>query len=475
MRIGTTGTVTINSTTAGSSNAGALVVAGGLATGAASYLGGNTTVNGEFRASNIRLENGTFIAFGSADGEGMTGNQSANSLTLRTNSTTALTINSAQAATFAGAVTVSSTTPTATLTRTSGTDSPRLNYGTGTDSAIIGMSGTASGLVGSSIEGDLVLRTAVSRSIRFTVDGGTTSAAVLSSTGATFAGDLSLVGNEKYLTLNSDNTVGSNGRARFRAVGSGGGSGYGGSFVLDTRTPSNNYVTALSIDSSQAATFAGTVSISSTTAGASNAGALVVQGGISVGNTGSAASYFGGTVRASSVGALGKANDVVTGGSVNDFGIGTYGTATNIIFATGTGYLERARISDTGLAVTGDLLVGSSTTLGTASPTAISVVGRLRSYQGSASVANTAYVDVPLTMPRGLVAYFAMSGGNSGHQSAGFFRANDNGASCNYTLFSQSENSIAVTMSPTAGNIRITNNTGATETITYTFTMLAGQ
>ena len=76
---------------------------------------------------------------------------------------------------------------------------------------------------------------------------------------ATFAGDLSLVGNEKYLTLNSDNTVGSNGRARFRAVGSGGGSGYGGSFVLDTRTPTNNYVTALSIDSSQAATFAGAV------------------------------------------------------------------------------------------------------------------------------------------------------------------------------------------------------------------------
>ena len=39
----------------------------------------------------------------------------------------------------------------------------------------------------------------------------------------------------------------------------------------------------------------GTVSIASTTAGASNAGALVVQGGISAGNTG-AASYFGGSI-----------------------------------------------------------------------------------------------------------------------------------------------------------------------------------
>ena len=87
---------------------------------------------------------------------------------------------------------------------------------------------------------------------------------------ATFAGDLSLVGNEKYLTLNSDNTVGSNGRARFRAVGSSSGSGYGGSFVLDTRTSSNNYVTALSIDSSQAATFAGAVTTGALTVSSAN-------------------------------------------------------------------------------------------------------------------------------------------------------------------------------------------------------------
>ena len=99
----------------------------------------------------------------------------------------------------------------------------------------------------------------------------------------------------------------------------------------------------------------GDISISSTTAGSAGAGALVLQGGISAGNTGSAASYFGGTVKFSSVGAIGKANDVVTGGSGNDVALGTYGTATNIIFATGTGYLERARISDTGLAVTGAL------------------------------------------------------------------------------------------------------------------------
>ena len=156
-------------------------------------------------------------------------------------------------------------------------------------------------------------------------------------------------------------------------------------------------------------------------------------------------------------------------GIVNNTGVyASSADGTALTFSEGAS--EKARIDGSG-----NLLVGSITTNGTASPTAISVVGRLRSFQGSASVANTAYVDVPLTMPRGLVAYFAMSDGNSGHQSAGFFRANNNGSICNYTLFSQSENSIAVTMSPTPGNIRITNNTGGTETITYTFTMIAGQ
>ena len=43
MRIANNGTVSISSTTAGSSGAGALVVAGGLATGAASYFGGAVT------------------------------------------------------------------------------------------------------------------------------------------------------------------------------------------------------------------------------------------------------------------------------------------------------------------------------------------------------------------------------------------------------------------------------------------------
>jgi hypothetical protein len=64
-----------------------------------------------------------------------------------------------------------------------------------------------------------------------------------------------------------------------------------GNFTIN----SENLGTAIGINRFQVAQ-GGTVSISSTTAGSANAGALVVQGGISAGNTGSAASYFGGAV-----------------------------------------------------------------------------------------------------------------------------------------------------------------------------------
>jgi hypothetical protein len=167
--------------------------------------------------------------------------------------------------------------------------------------------------------------------------------------------------------------------------------------------------------------------------------------------------------------------------SVNEYGTltaaagilnntGAYGSSadgTALTFLEGAS--EKARIDGSG-----NLLVGSQTTLGTSAPTVISVVGRLRSFQGSASVADTTFVDVPLSMPRGLIAYFVMSDYNSGHQSAGFFRANNSGGSSSYTLFGQSENAVAVTV-PSAGNIRITNNTGGTVTLTYTFTMIVGQ
>lgn len=56
---------------------------------------------------------------------------------------------------------------------------------------------------------------------------------------ATIGGDLILNGNENYVNLFSTYSVGSNSRVRFRAVGAGGGSGYGGDFRLSTRASNN--------------------------------------------------------------------------------------------------------------------------------------------------------------------------------------------------------------------------------------------
>jgi hypothetical protein len=142
-------------------------------------------------------------------------------------------------------------------------------------------------------------------------------------------------------------------------------------------------------------------------------------------------------------------------------------SATDLVFSTNN--TERARID-----TSGNFLIGSTSTAGTNAPTAITVAGRLRSVAaGTSSIANGATVDIALTMPRTIVSYYIVSDGNSNNMSVGFFRANDNGASSNYTLFSQSESNVAVT-SPSAGIIRITNNTGGSSAFNYAFTVLSG-
>ena len=67
MRISSGGTVSISSTTAGSSGAGALVVAGGLATGAASYFGGVITATGDRPFQSVN-DGKTWIVGPSTDG-----------------------------------------------------------------------------------------------------------------------------------------------------------------------------------------------------------------------------------------------------------------------------------------------------------------------------------------------------------------------------------------------------------------------
>ena len=144
LKIASSGTVSISSTTAGSSGAGALVMQGGLATGAASYIGGGLTVNGTITSTagnnaalflnltattgyqyiaiqstgaglRIGIEDsaGGALVSGSSPYDTFIGTANATGLTLSTNGTKRLRIDSAGAATFGGAVTASTAGNTA--------------------------------------------------------------------------------------------------------------------------------------------------------------------------------------------------------------------------------------------------------------------------------------------------------------------------------------------------------------------------
>jgi hypothetical protein len=66
----------------------------------------------------------------------------------------------------------------------------------------------------------------------------------------TAGGDVNLESNESYINLFSSYAVGLNARARIRAVGAGGGSGYGGDFRVSTRATNNTWNTdAFVVDS----------------------------------------------------------------------------------------------------------------------------------------------------------------------------------------------------------------------------------
>ena len=153
MRIANNGTVSISSTTAGSSGAGALVVAGGLATGAASYIGGTLTVS----AGRIN---------GTANGVGIMGAATSDSALTAygtTNDSTKLAlvakdsggnnlflVRNDGAATFAGAVTVSGGTTHTTgtsgvfkATGTSSTGAAESQYFNDATNGVFGVGGSA--------------------------------------------------------------------------------------------------------------------------------------------------------------------------------------------------------------------------------------------------------------------------------------------------------------------------------------------
>jgi len=188
---------------------------------------------------------------------------------------------------------------------------------------------------------------------------GTLALTLDSSQNATFAGDVGLSGNEKYLNLFSTYVVGSNSRARLRAVGSGGGSGYGGSFTVDTRTSGNTFITALTIDDAQNATFAGQITASG------------ISHKLGSGGTGSANAVL--TIDGSSASSYGS-YIVLQRNSTNKWQFGTYsgingGTSDDFLLYNPTAANEALKIAaaTSNATFAGSIAIGN--TVNTVSPT----------------------------------------------------------------------------------------------------------
>ena len=198
-----------------------------------------------------------------------------------------------------------------------------------------------------------------------------------------------------------------------------------------------------------------------------------------INNTGSQSEDNGLIVQVASSGESAQALAVQTGGDTNAFrvtGSGEVGIGLSASAITSKFHVNGLATFSAGINVSaGDLGVGTTNPdAGTNAPTSRSSVGRLNSYTGTtAEIADSGTLDIALTMQKGLMAYLVESNGNSNYMSAGFFRSNNNGASSAFTFFGQSESNVAVT-TPSAGNIRITNNTGVAITFFYAITVIAG-
>ena len=125
MRIASTGTVSISSATAGSSGAGALVVTGGLATGAASFIGGDLTVSASspiLYLTRLNTANNTQLHFrtGATSDWQQYISGATPSLRFYANGADRFTLEQTGAATFSGAVTAGGTIQVTANTTPSG-------------------------------------------------------------------------------------------------------------------------------------------------------------------------------------------------------------------------------------------------------------------------------------------------------------------------------------------------------------------
>jgi hypothetical protein len=218
MRIKSGGDVTIASSTAGSAGAGALVVTGGLATGAASYFGGAVTVSTGSNATplNLTCSNAAGTTFGLANTGGAGthyfggynaiiggGNatdlliNSAGQTIIRAGSTNVATFSTTGAATFAGNVAVSAALGYATGIHSGATtDSSQqliLSSSGAYSNAYVSKDGTTLGIGFSSSNGSFVEDNALS--------------IVAATKAATFAGAVTAMIAGTRTTINDDSVA----------------------------------------------------------------------------------------------------------------------------------------------------------------------------------------------------------------------------------------------------------------------------
>jgi hypothetical protein len=183
-------------------------------------------------------------------------------------------------------------------------------------------------------------------------------------------GNAGIEQSEEYFYFNSSYSVGSNARAKIRAVGAGGGSGYGGDFRVSTRATNNAWnEDAFIVNSS------GNVGIGTT----SPTEKLSVYGNARIDSDNAASQlyfYNSGTL----LGSIGKGNYAVTGADFN--GISMYSVGA-MSFSAG-GQTERMRITSLGNVGIGNTNPGNKLIVDYTTNGADGIVSRNLSTGGSA-------------------------------------------------------------------------------------------
>jgi hypothetical protein len=270
----------------------------------------------------------------------------AQSLILQTNSTDRLTINSLGAATFSSSVTANGTMQLAN-DGTYGANYKMLALTGNTDGSHRIFAGTAD---------DLYIAAATSRGVQFWTNGVTSTRMIITSGGNVGIGTSSPGRTLEVYSATTDtriaitNTTSTSGSAKGLELLLSGTDGYAFNYQNGAYIIGTNGTERMRIASN------GQTTIKSTTFTSAIFNSTYGQSDINIQNNGSAFAVFGSGI------------SVCSTAAADDVGIGTAGLAKSIVFATGTSFTERMRITSGGnIEATGSIKTGAPSG-GTAKP-----------------------------------------------------------------------------------------------------------